>query len=191
MTEAEPSRIGTQPMRVLVVCIGNVCRSALAERLLLARAEQAGVGISVESAGVRAVTGSAMDPSAADELVRLGGSPADFVARPLTGSMIEEADLVLTATLDVRSMVLNHVPSALRRTFTIREFAALADHATDIDPADLVSWAAGKRSRAGGHDLDVVDPIGRSLDVHRDTANQISAAVDVIVTALRTDHENG
>jgi protein-tyrosine phosphatase len=37
--------------RVLFVCLGNICRSPLAEGFLRARAEEAGVAVDVDSAG--------------------------------------------------------------------------------------------------------------------------------------------
>ena len=54
--------------RVLVVCVGNVCRSPLGERLLAARL---GDGFEVTSAGVGALVGEPMDPEAAAHLERL------------------------------------------------------------------------------------------------------------------------
>ena len=41
--------------------------------------------------------------------------------------MVKESDLVLAATTAIRSRVLEDSPGALRRTFTVREFAALLD----------------------------------------------------------------
>lgn len=41
----------TQPVRVLMVCLGNICRSPLAEAALKAEAARASLTIEVESAG--------------------------------------------------------------------------------------------------------------------------------------------
>ena len=98
--------------RILTVCIGNVCRSPLAERLLRLRLAEAGLAASydVTSAGLRAMVGHPMEPTAAGELTRLGGDPDGFVARRLTAQMANEADLVLTATTDVRRRVVEEAP---------------------------------------------------------------------------------
>ena len=114
-------------MNVLTVCLGNVCRSPLAERLLEDRLRAAGAGdrFTVGSAGVMAMAGHTMEPNAAVQLVKLGGDPAGFVARQLQPSYAEQAGLILTATVEVRRRVLEEAPGALRRTFTLREFAAL------------------------------------------------------------------
>ncbi len=110
----------TEPFRILVVCDTNVCRSPLAERHLRHQFDSmlgtAGDGVEVSSAGVRAVIGSPMDSHAAAELERIGGSASFFEARQLTPAMLQEADLVLTATRALRSRVLEDDPAALRRT---------------------------------------------------------------------------
>ena len=113
----------SEPYDVLVVCEGNLCRSPLAERLLTSRLAESGVRVS--SAGVHAVVVAPMDASAAAELTRLGGDPTEFEARQLTASMATEADLVLTATRAIRGQVVATAPSALKRTFTLLELAAL------------------------------------------------------------------
>ena len=74
----------SEPFTILVVCLGNVCRSPLAERLLRMRFEQMlGDGASavhLSSAGVRALVGDPMNELSAAELRRLGGDPDGFVS---------------------------------------------------------------------------------------------------------------
>ncbi len=41
-------------MRILMVCLGNICRSPLAEGIMRARAEEAGLDVRVDSAGTAA-----------------------------------------------------------------------------------------------------------------------------------------
>lgn len=177
-----------EPFTVLFVCIGNVCRSPLAERLLRERLrEQLGEqsdAVAVESAGVRALVGRPMDEMAAGELERLGLTNESFRARQLTERMAKDADLVLTATKDLRSRVLEDAPGALRRTFTITEFAALVQGVEAGSPKSLVADAAVRRSTAQVEDYDVPDPIGAGPDVHRQAADLIDASVSVIAEAL-------
>ena len=177
---------------ILVVCLGNVCRSPVAERLLRARFEQwLGDGadaVQVSSAGLRAMVGDPINDFSAAELRRLGGDPEDFFATQVTSQRVTDADLVLTATRDLRSRVLEEAPRALKRTFTIREFAALASNGVEHErisgPRDLVSQAALWRGSAQILEYDVRDPIGRSADVHREVADVLAADCDVIARAL-------
>lgn len=177
-----------EPFRILVVCVGNVCRSPLAERLLTARLAGASGDFSVSSAGTHGLNGQPMDPTAAAELVRLGGDPSGFVAARVTQDDVASADLVLAATQRVRGQVLQLAPAALRRTFTVRELALLLSRAEVAgEAAELVEHASRWRGTLAGTDpadLDLPDPIGRSDRVHRDVAELIDDATLVIAEHL-------
>jgi protein-tyrosine phosphatase len=177
-----PAASGPPVFRVLFVCIGNVCRSPVGERLLAARlpADR----FAVRSAGVGAMVGYAMSKYAAAELEGFGGNPKGFAARQLTPEMIEEADLLLTATRDLRSAVLADAPGALRRTFTILEFAALSAMGEGSTAEELVRWAGAHRSAAGNVEQDVPDPFRRGPEMHAAAAGAIHEAVQQIAKGL-------
>ena len=176
----------TQPeiqpeFRILTVCEGNLSRSPLAERLLARLLPT----FAVESAGVRAVVGSAMEPLAAVELETRGVSAEHFTSRQLVAGMADGADLVLVATRDLRTRVLEEAPRGLRRTFTMLEFAALAPLAEGATPAEVVAWAAANRPSVADLVLDVPDPYGRSVALHQQVAETIDRATTAIAAALR------
>ena len=166
---------------VLAVCTANICRSPMIEMLL--RASLAPDRFEVASAGVRGWDGKPMDASAAIELERLGHSAEGFRSQAIGSRLVDSADLILTATREHRSDVLALNPLALRRSFTLVEFAALTALVDGDTPAELVAQAAQRRSLAPA-DADVRDPYRRGPDVHRDTADQIAAAVATISTRL-------
>ena len=169
--------------RILFVCVGNVCRSPLGERLLASMLPAD--DFEVASAGVGALAGAAMDPQASAHLEAYGASADGFVARQLTPAMVENSDLVLTATKAIRSRVLEESPAALRRTFTVLEFAALLDVVpTGGDPVKLVRAAADERSRAALDDYDIIDPFRRGGEAHAAAAQTMTAAVERIAKAL-------
>lgn len=167
--------------RVLFVCVGNVCRSPVGERLL---AKQLPEGFAVSSAGVGAMVGYAMSRYAAAELKARGGDPTRFAARQLEAEHVDEADLILTATRGLRSQVLAEAPHALRRTFTIREFAALSAKAPGRTPSEIVAWAATHRSSAADVEQDVPDPYRRGVEAHAAAAEAIEVAVKQIAAEL-------
>jgi protein-tyrosine phosphatase len=169
-------------VRVLFVCVGNVCRSPLGERLL--QAKLPADRFTVTSAGVNALEGSDISPDTLLELEARGGDGAGFVARRLTDEMLHEADLVLVATRDLRSRVLAEMPSALRRTFTVREFAALLEEVDADEPGAIVAEAAEHRSRARLTDYDVPDPYQRGPQAQAEAARLIAEAVDKIAKGL-------
>ncbi len=175
-----------EPFRILVVCIGNVCRSPFAERLLTQRFAEAGAGAAYEvsSAGTYGMVGRGMEPDAADQLRAYGGDPDGFVARRVDEALVTAADLVLTATVDVRRQLLEEAPGALRRTFTLRELAALVDGVEASSAAELVADAARRRTSVSGLELDVPDPMGRGTQAHEHAAEVAAAAVEIVVSAL-------
>lgn len=80
---------------VLVVCLGNICRSPTAEAAIRDAAARAGVSVSVSSAG----TGDWHVGAPADERMRRvagdAGLRLDGRARQIDAEMLERADLVL------------------------------------------------------------------------------------------------
>lgn len=199
---------------ILAVCSGNICRSPLAEQLL--RAGLSGVdGVVVASAGTSAMVGEGMPSEARALSARFGATDAAaHVARQLDEQLIHDADLVLGLAREHRRAVVELVPAATRRTFTLREFGHLAASVTDDDldhvaspfarPAfaepveangtlgrrlrDAVTAAASLRSVvepfAFPDDADVVDPYRRSADVYEASAAQLVPAVQATVALL-------
>lgn len=193
---ADGSDADDHPRRfeIVVVCTANICRSPMAEHLLRGllapdRAVTDHPRFEVSSAGVRALDGAEMDPPAAAELRRLGGDPSGFRARSFTAKLGEQTDLILTATSDHRRMVLEEVPHALHRTFTLLELANLVSTVDALsagagDPAKTVQLAAAHRGAARIENYDVEDPYGRPAAAHRLTAERILAACRSIAVGL-------
>lgn len=182
---------------ILVVCTGNVCRSPLIERLLQRSLDEAyGPGaVQVRSAGTGALVDSAMDERSARILTDLGGDPAGFAARWLEPDMITGADLVLTATREHRHTVMQHVPRAMRRSFTVRELAHLVH---GLDPAALPSepqerieavtgYAAAHRGNVAALDpaeLDIIDPYRQPEEIYHAMRDQLVPALEHITRVL-------
>lgn len=175
----------TDPFRILVVGVGNISRSPLVERHLRHQLDQAlgdaAGAVEVSSAGARAISGAIMSVPAALELERVGGTPNGFAARQLTRELMREADLVLTATRALRSRVLEDEPAALRRTFTVREFAGLAQLPLSAGtPQSFVAEAAARRWAADPDDYDLPAVDGASRRRHRETAYRVAEACHAI-----------
>lgn len=166
---------------ILAVCTANICRSPTIEILLRDRLDSS--RFEIASAGVRGLPAAPIDSMVVLELARLGHSVTSFRSRALDAHHVKEAQLVLTAAREHRAEVLALSPQALRKTFTLREFAALAADAEAESLEGLVADAAHRRSTAP-FDIDVQDPYRREPDVHRRVADQIAAAVDVIAGRL-------
>lgn len=178
---------------VLLVCTGNICRSPLGERLLQSRLP-ATAPITVSSVGTHAVLGMGIDAPSALALRDLGVESDGHAARPLTAAEIGDADVILTAESAHRSVVVRADPPAFRKTFTMREFGRLgaALPPLDVEPTPdqlraRVALIADQRGvvevAVAGAD-EIGDPYGARAEVARQTAADIAAAVDAIVSAL-------
>lgn len=107
--------------RVLVVCVGNICRSPMAEALLRARLGRR-PRFTVSSAGVSALVGHPADPAAL-ELMRLRGIDiTGHRARQVTPDLVAAHDLVLVMERGHEAAVLGIVPQARGKVHSIGKF---------------------------------------------------------------------
>ena len=86
-----------RPLRVVFVCLGNICRSPIAERVAERAAADAGItGVEFSSAGtISEDYDDPMDRRAVAVLKEHGYRYADHRARRVTEVQIESADLVV------------------------------------------------------------------------------------------------
>ena len=130
-----------------------------------------------------------MDPRTVEQLTRLSVSPNGFHSHTVTAQDLDDADLILTATRAQRSLLLERRPTALRRSFTMLEFAQTAPQVRrrwpDIrEPKDVVRLTAAARGSVPVPEYDVADPVGGSVKVHRRNADVMLEAVQAISVAL-------
>lgn len=171
----------TREFVILCVCAGNIHRSALAEALLETWAgwylpAQVATHVRVHSAGLIADNGTPMGGRARRIATALGAADRARNATLLTDSLIEGADLVLTATRRQADEVVSRVPGALRSTFTMREAGRIAASLRDAGPPAgspglnglraRVAEMADRRQRGAAHADDVVDPQGKDDEAY-------------------------
>lgn len=89
-------------MKILMVCLGNICRSPLAEGILQEKAFKAGLTWSIESAGTNHYhTGEAPHPLS-QKVARLNGIDISHQrARRFTASDVEQYDRIYALAGDV------------------------------------------------------------------------------------------
>lgn len=102
---------------ILVVCIGNICRSPTAENLL--REALSDRGVVVSSAGIGALVDKPIDPQAEEILRARGHQPHEHRARQLTREMLREADLVLVMERPHIEHIQRMAPEARGKVFLL------------------------------------------------------------------------
>ena len=134
---------------VLVVCIGNICRSPMAEALLAKSLPQ----MTVSSAGTGALIGHPADPIAQALMAERGLDLGYHRARQVTQAMCVEADLILTMDEGQRRHIENNYPLTRGRVFRLAETAKLNipdpyrmgqeafEHALQLIDAGVKTWA--------------------------------------------------
>lgn len=193
------------PFTVLHVCMGNICRSPMAERLLgLAAAGSVGEGevelVHSHSAGTGGWhAGEEMHPSAARQVRARGGDAGGFAARRLRSEHIDGADLVLVATADQQLYVTALRPDAAARTFVLGELGRLLPRVEletlpKAEPTPESVYARGvalvaalDAARGGAPPLasdDLDDPWGRGEKTFARVADEIEQVLRPLAAAL-------
>lgn len=100
---------------ILVVCVGNICRSPMAEYLF----KQALPERQIHSAGIAAMIGYPADEKAQRCMQSIGLDMQAHRAKKLTGDMIKQADLVLVMSKNQQQHLEQHWPFAKGKTFRL------------------------------------------------------------------------
>jgi protein-tyrosine phosphatase len=195
---AEVKQMETPPaqalFKVLFVCTGNIHRSVMGERLMRSRIRPR-LPVAIRSAGTQAGVDYPIGEYSAIALKELGADPEGHKPQQLQAAVAVSADLILTAEIEHRQIVLLEAPSTLRRAFSLREFARLAEHVEPLQPADpfdvdavrahvlQVSAQRGLAPRATRSE-DIADPVGASLKETRKRAREIAECVDIVICTL-------
>ncbi len=77
---------------ILIICIGNICRSPMGEGLLQAKLPH----VNVSSAGIAAMVGYPADPHSVYIMQERGIDISTHLARQVDHYMLADADLILT-----------------------------------------------------------------------------------------------
>lgn len=138
-------------MKILFVCTGNTCRSAMAAAMLNDIAVKNDLDVLVDSAGIFAAIGDSAADNAIEAMKKRGIDLSLHRAKPLTQELIDMADVILVMT-EAHKMLIESM--AKDKVFTLLEYA--------------------------GDEGDISDSFGGDLEEYEETAEEIyDALVDI------------
>ncbi len=103
--------------RILVVCIGNICRSPMAEGLL----KRALPDLQISSAGLAALVGHGADPIAVQIMAEQGIDIGAHRARLVTEALVRESDLILVMDSQQQQQIATEYPHARGKVYRLGE----------------------------------------------------------------------
>ena len=154
-------------LRVLMVCMGNICRSPTAEAVLRQRLDQAGLAdvVWVDSAGTHAYhLDSPPDARSCEVGQQRGYVLADLRARKVVPRDYEAFDLLLAMDWDNLSLLEEGCPSDLRKR--LRRLTEFIPHSHPLAGAQVVPDPYYGGPAGFEHVLDLVEASCDGLVAH-------------------------
>ena len=104
-----------QIKNILVVCVGNICRSPMAEYFL----KNQNPNLNIESAGLSAMAGHQADDKAIACMDELHIDMREHIARQINAELIKKADLILVMSKNQSQHIEQKWPFAKGKVFRL------------------------------------------------------------------------
>lgn len=144
--------------KIMFICTGNICRSAMAEKLLKKKIEDKNFvkDFLVFSSGLYAYLG---DVSTYEAIKIMKDEYqidlSTHRATPTSSSNIQDMDLILVMTKSHKDFVINMYPNLAQKVFLLREYVGL--------------------------DGDILDPYGGNLKIYSDCASELNECINLLL----------
>lgn len=150
-------------MKVMFICTGNICRSAMAHGILKKIAQEKNLNIEVYSCGIYAEDGDYATYNAIEAAKYYDVDISNHRATNIRNSPIKEMDIILCATNEHKNVVMLMYPNLVNKVYTIKEYAQMDENEKN---------------------LDIKDPWGYDMETYRRCINEISFCIEKIVKIL-------
>ena len=129
-------------MKIMFICTGNICRSAMAEAMLTKMLKnEKKQDVEVYSSGIYAQTGDSPTLDAIEVMEEYDVDLKSHRATNTKESKIEEMDVILCATLSHKVAVMQEYPQLKEKVYTMKEYAEISKQNNDYDISD--PWGYG------------------------------------------------
>ncbi len=148
-------------MKVMFVCTGNICRSAMAEGALKKSAIDKKLDLEVYSCGIYAEDGESAMYNAIYVARNYGIDISSHRATNIRKSKIQEMDVILCATKPHKDAVIYMYPNLEGKVYTIKEYAEFDN---------------------SGKDIDIKDPWGYHVEIYNNCMIEIERCIKEIIS---------
>lgn len=146
--------------KIMFICTGNICRSAMAEGIMKKKVEDQGIDVKVYSCGVYAEDGDGATYNACEAAKEYDVDITQHKATNIRNSNIQDMDIILCATKGHKRLVLQLYPNLSNKVFTMKEFA-------------------------NGKEEDISDPWGYDMSTYTRCAEEIVQAIDKTIEKIK------
>ena len=153
-------------MKIMFICTGNICRSAMAEGMMKKLAKDNNLNLDICSCGIYAEDGDYATYNAVEAAKYYNVNIEEHRATNIRRSRINEMDIILCATESHKQSVLYMYPELKEKVFTMKEYAELDKN---------------------GQNMDIKDPWGYDMNVYQNCAEEIEKCLIKTIKKVQTN----
>lgn len=151
-------------MKIMFICTGNICRSAMAHKLLEKKLVDANRNdIQVFSCGTFAEDGEKSTYSALEVMKEYEVDLSSHEATNIANSALLDMDLILCATTSHKNFVLQQYPNLKDKVYTMKEYVNFDQNQQDVD---------------------IRDPWGYDIEIYRFCVAEIEQCLDKLLQKI-------
>ena len=151
-------------MKIMFICTGNICRSAMAEAMLKKMLkDKHKENIEVYSCGISADDGDIPTENAVEVMKEYEIDLKKHRATNIYNSNIKNMDLILCATMSHKLAVQRIYPELANKIYTLREYVEIKDEI---------------------YGYDIKDPWGYNLKTYENCAKEISECLEKLILKI-------
>lgn len=152
-------------MKIMFICTGNICRSAMAEWMMKDKLNKNNINnIEIFSSGIYAQNGDTPTYEAIETMRENNIDLKQHRATNTTNSNINEMDLIFGMTQSHKNELAYLYPNLKDKIFTLKEYV--------------------NYNKEGHNSINIKDPWGFDIETYRSCAAEIAECLDLLIKRL-------